>query len=46
VIRRNENLQANFLTTEERLSLVKSHKLKKDARKKDKIKFILLSNDG
>lgn len=39
-------IRANFLTSEERLSLVKSHKLEKDGRKKDRIKFILLTNDG
>jgi len=39
-------IEANFLTSEERLSLIKSHKLEKDGRKKDRIKFILLTNDG
>lgn len=38
--------QANFLTWEERAFLIKSHKKEKDGRKKDRIKFILLFNDG
>lgn len=36
----------HFLTSEERLSLVRRHKLEKDGRKKDRIKFIVLLNDG
>lgn len=36
----------NFLSSEERLMLVRRHKLERDGRKKDRIKFIILSNDG
>jgi transposase len=39
-------IQTNFLGTEERKSLVRSHKLEKDGRKKDRIKCIVLLNDG
>lgn len=36
----------NFLTSEERESLRKRHKLEKDGRRKDRIKFVILFNDG
>ena len=39
-------LETNFLTSEERLSLIRDHKLEKDGRKRDRMKFILLYNDG
>ena len=38
-------LETNFLTSEERLSLIRDHKLEKDGRKRDRMKFILLYND-
>ena len=41
-----EKPSKNFLTPEKRLSLVRSHKLEKDGRRKDRIKFIVLLNDG
>ncbi len=43
---RISKLETNFLTSEERLSLIRDHKLEKDGRKKDRMKFILLCNDG
>ena len=39
-------LETNFLASEERLSLIRDHKLEKDGRKRDRMKFILLYNDG
>ena len=36
-------LETNFLTSEERLSLIRDHKLEKDGRKRDRMKFILYS---
>ena len=44
--KRMKNLQANFLTSDKRMRLLRSHKLERDGRKKDRIKFILLFNDG
>ncbi len=39
-------LETNFLTSEKRLSLIRDHKLEKDGRKRDRMKFLLLYNDG
>ena len=39
-------LETNFLASKERLSLIRDHKLEKDGRKRDRMKFILLYNDG
>lgn len=41
-----DKVARKFLNSEERLSLVRRHKLEKDGRKKDRLKFIVLYNDG
>ena len=35
-------LEINFLASEERLSLIQDHKLEKDGRKRDRMKFTII----
>jgi transposase len=39
-------LEKNFLACEERRHLLKAHRVERDGRKKDRIKFILLAHEG
>ena len=41
-----QNISKSFLSSEERKSFIRSHKLEKDGRKRDRLKFILLFDDG
>ena len=38
--------EANFLSPEEKSVLLKAHKSERDGRKKDRLKFVLLMNEG
>lgn len=40
------HLETNFLSLEDKTLLLKAHKLERDGRKKDRLKFVLLMNEG
>lgn len=41
-----KKIESNFLSPEEKAGLLKCHKLERDGRKKDRLKFILHANEG